>query len=75
MKTKINCLNLALLNWANRDSMTILYNSNHAVCVEKKDKIKGYLNLSEFGYNNIANSFNGLLNNESKKLLKDYFKK
>ena len=70
----MNCLELSLLYWDNHRDFKILYNNNHAICIEKEYTIEGYLDLSLYGEKYLLKSFKGLLSLKAKRILKQYLK-
>lgn len=70
----MNCMEYALDFWQKEPNYLIYYNSDHAINLPKDTKIsENFLPLESFGYEHVLKSFD--LNENSKEILKLYFKK
>ncbi len=70
----MNCLQFALRFWSKNRKYRIFYNSDHVINLEQCQQ-SDYLPLEDFGFDNIYQSFKGLLTKEDIDLLKCYFEK
>ncbi len=71
----INCLAYALRFWNKNNEYKIYYSSCHAINSKTDITGNGWLPAEDFGFGYFESSFNGLLDDEEKKLLKQYFNK
>ena len=78
----MNCLAYALEFWDNHPEYQIFYDGDHAVNLEVKlalpemellPKMIGMRPITEWKYDFIAKSFNGLLTKPQEKLLRKYY--
>jgi len=69
----MNCLEYALLFWEKHPEYKIYYNSDHCVNAYEPISGSGYLPAESFGYCYFSGSFEGLLSEHARALLRKYF--
>ncbi len=70
-KPQINCLEYALFFWEEQPKYLIYYNSDHVINLPGNSVCEGFLEIKEFGYEHLLNSFT--LSDQAKEILKKYF--
>lgn len=69
----MNCLQFALGFWDSNRDYDIFYDADHVINLRGVNLFCGYIPLSDYGYEHILKSFEGLLLSEDVDRLRRYF--